>query len=36
MAWTTPFFEAEEEAEAAEEEKIRLKTICLPSFEGET
>ena len=28
--------EAEEEAEAAEEEKIRLKTICLPSFEGET
>jgi hypothetical protein len=28
--------EAEEEAEAAEEEQIRLKTICLPSFEGET
>jgi hypothetical protein len=25
-----------EEAEAAEEENIKLKTICLPSFEGET
>ena len=25
-----------EEAEAAEEEKNQTKTICLPSFEGET